>query len=76
MRPGVRTTLGKLTSSLRFGPSVKRCKGNFAPISHVKRADLRFGRSYSETVGVWSANILSSFRLRLNPVVQRMSIIT
>ena len=57
-------------------PVFNRLKGSCFPISHVKRINIRIGRSYSETVGVWSANMLSSLRLRFNPVLQYMSIIT
>ena len=60
-------------NSLRVSVSDRvfnRLKGSFFPISHVKRINIRIGRSYSETVGVWSANMLSSRHLRFDPVLQ------
>ena len=51
-------------------PVFNRLKGSFCPISNVKRMDIRIGRSYSETVGAWSANMLSSLRRRFDPMLQ------
>ena len=51
---------GELTSSVRSGPSVNSLKGSFVPISHVKRIDIRLGRSYSEIVGVWCPLLFAS----------------